>query len=113
VRRATVKIRPNPAVYGEHVAPLELPGYACEIAGVPMVVHRSLSRNGLGEPVPSAKFWTITEPKTGMAAHEGERAETTTRAAAIEAAEQTVEAHGGAEAVRAEIRRHPLSEVAA
>lgn len=104
-------VRPNPANYPA-AKPFEIRGYACEVAGIPMVVHRSITSDGLGEPIAGTKFWTVTEPRTGMAAWEGDRAETTTRAEAIERAEMNVQTHGGAKSVEAEVERHALPETA-
>jgi hypothetical protein len=68
-------------------------GYECEIAGVPLVVHRTSYTDEK-----ERRDWTVTEPITG-----GAVATSTSREKAIQAAEEVVAEKGGAEAVHSRI----------
>ena len=78
-------------------------GYDCTVAGLPMVVHRSIERESPhGSPVLSKDTWTVTEPRSGMCI--GHRIEPT-RERAIAHAEHVVTMKGGACAVEQAIAR--------
>jgi hypothetical protein len=74
VKKASVDVRLDPRCYGEEVGRLRVNGFACEIGGRPMVVHRAL-RNPTqlaeafadGRPTIFLKKWVVTEPESGAA----------------------------------------------
>jgi hypothetical protein len=86
VKKATVTANFLEASYG-------IEGYAVELSGVPMVVHRAVNFEGK-----RLSGWTVTERITGRAAGSGR-----TRAAAIERAASAVDAEGGPVATRAAV----------
>lgn len=103
MKKATVTCAMDPFAIGL-ATPVETEGYACEIHGIPMVVHRVLRADDDGWRRHS-RHWTVTEPQTGRAV-----ASSTSRKDAIALAEEEVWQHGGPDAVRREINKHrPLS----
>lgn len=104
MKRATVKVRTNPACYGrelvERIPYVEVPGYACEVAGEPCVIHRPLSERE-GELVEGDGgrygFWSITHAPSGAKLLAGMANEN--REALIERAEHFVAERGGREAM--------------
>lgn len=99
MKRATVTCGMDPLDIGLAV-PVETEGYACEIHGLPMVVHRVLRAVDDGWRWHS-RHWTVTEPITGRAV-----ATSGSRKDAIALAEEVIWQHGGPDAVRREMQKH-------
>lgn len=103
MRRATVRIRVDPLHYGreaaERVPYVEVPGWACEVVGVPCVVHRPLAKGENGEPVEGDggrhKIWTVSHLASGAKIVGGMVNET--REELVERADRFVEERGGRE----------------
>ena len=104
---ATVAVRLG-RIFGPERERLEVEGYACMVAGIEMVVHRSIEGNFLSGPKLSDHLWTVTEPTTGFSAWDGSRHPGIAEGpmAAVAFAEERVRQNGGAQAVQDEIRRH-------
>lgn len=108
MKRAWVSIALPPRVYAGVGRRLEVDGYACEVAGLDMVVHRALTpvragmKIGSATPVFSKTYWTVTEPKTGLAIN-GYAWRSGSIEQAIEAAEHMIETNGGVESVETRV----------
>lgn len=71
MKRAVVSVRLQDHA-GKPAGSQEIVGYACEIDGIPLVVHRSITFDLVeGKRVPSATDWTVTEPRTGLSIWDG------------------------------------------
>jgi hypothetical protein len=93
VKSTTVTVRLTPHLFNGATT-FTLSGYTCEVVGVPMVVHRTISSDPAGEPQVALgeKCWTVTEPRSGMRV--GHSIEPT-RERAIAHAEHVAIGHGG------------------
>lgn len=96
MKRATVTCAMDYFAAGVLV-PETTEGYACEVFGVPMVVHHLLRYEGGPHP----RLWTVTEPTTGRLVSTAR-----TRALAIECAEEAVFAEGGRDSLNRMIEKY-------
>lgn len=101
MKRATIHLQPHPRVFGREIAErgrIEVQGYACEIEGLPFVVHRPMEKDAdTGEPVIGSGGWAVSEPTTGTLIRRGYRH--STRAEVLTEAERVIERNGGRQGV--------------
>lgn len=121
MKRATVKARTNPTKYSREIAErvpyVEVPGWACVVAGEPCVLHRPLDERD-GVPVEGDggryKTWSISHVASGAKVIGGVVNET--REQLVERAERFVDERGGREKLReaavAVIRERAAAEMA-
>lgn len=88
----------------------EIAGYACEVLGVPMVVHRSIWTLN---DTPSGAYWSVSDPVTGRSLCDGRLEPCRSRAAAVKRAGEIAKEQGGAGALTAKITQVHTQKAAA
>lgn len=110
MKRATVYVHLQDR-HGNPEGLQEIVGYACEIDGISLVVHRSITRDIVADKrVPSATDWTVTEPRTGASVWDGAATwdkpdKPYPRSYAIHRAEVAIAEHGGPAALEAAVEK--------
>lgn len=104
MKHATATINLNPKVFGDKAGPFDVSGYACEIEGEPMVLHRSVELDReTGEARLSTKQWTVSEPRTGTAIRRSFPGQT--REQILASAKAVVAGQGGRDGLLAAIKK--------
>lgn len=115
MKHAVIHLQLSPKVFGREVAerlsPLEVRGYACEVAGEPMVAHRALDKGADGLPELSTERWSVSEPRTGMLVRKGLRGQK--REEVVWQAEQLTNLLGGRDTLLEVIEEKTAEPVAA
>lgn len=119
MERTSIAIHLNPKAFPadvreRHGGRFTIPGYAAEIDGLPMVIHRPIRRDHeTGEPTLDGRGWVCSEPTSGAVIYRDVLGGT--RENVLTAAARLVERRGGRakveEAVRAYVERFELVAV--
>jgi len=76
-------------------------GYACRVAGLPMVVHKDIIIGADDLPALAARGWSVTEPRCGLKLSY----RCATRQDAISMAEGCLKRNGGVPALEKEVKQ--------
>lgn len=98
-KQTTVRVHLSPGFLGFDRGWFDVGGYEVEVAGVPMVAHRSITDAAGSESKTSKTYWTITEPRTGLSLVDGSVEKLSSISRALQSAEKKVRLEGGSEAV--------------